>query len=58
MRQGSKEKWAQQMNHRLMSVDFHDFLSREAVHDSDVEISREMGLSIREVRELRRKMER
>ncbi|MBO8172631.1 MAG: hypothetical protein H0Z33_12180 [Bacillaceae bacterium] len=55
MRQDLREAWAKQMNRQLMSVDFHDFLQKEALAESDVELSRETGLSLREIRHLRQK---
>jgi len=57
MRQSLNEFFAQQSNKRLFSVDFHDFMQKESVLN-DVEMAQEFHLSIREVRELRRKMKR
>lgn len=57
MRQGKKEESVEKMNRQLMSVDFHDFLVKEAIH-SDTEIAAEMGITVEEVRALRRKARR
>lgn len=57
MRQSLNEVIAQQSNKRLFSVDFHDFIQKEMILN-DVEMAQEFQLSIREVRELRRKMKR
>ncbi len=53
MRQANKETFAHESNRRLFSVDFHDFLEKEAVLN-DVELSQEFGLSLREVQKLKR----
>lgn len=53
MRQSLNETFANQLNRRLFSVDFHDFLEKEAVLN-DVELSQEFGLSIRDVQKLRK----
>ncbi|AIG25635.1 MULTISPECIES: hypothetical protein [Brevibacillus] len=54
MRQSNKERFAQELNRRIFSVDFHDFLQKEAILN-DVEMSQEFHISIREVQELRRR---
>lgn len=53
MRQSLNETFASQSNRRLLSVDFHDYLEKEAVLN-DVEMSQEFGLSICEVQKLRK----
>lgn len=53
MRQSLNESFANQLNRRMLSADFHDSLEKEAVLN-DVEISQEFGPSIREVEKLRR----
>lgn len=58
MRQGKNDEWIRMTNNSLMSVDFHDFIQRVSAHQPDMEIAQEMGLSIREVRRLKRKMQR
>lgn len=40
---------------RLLDVHFHEFIEKES-HLSDVELSKEMGLSLREIRALKRKL--
>lgn len=57
MRQSKKETFANEANRRLLSVDFHDFLEKEAALN-DVEMSQEFHLSIRQVQELRSKIRR
>ncbi|QQE73246.1 hypothetical protein KDJ56_15160 [Brevibacillus composti] len=57
MRQSKKEAFAQETNRRLFSVDFHDFLEKEAALN-DVEMSREFHISVRDVQELRKRMRR
>ncbi|MBM7108528.1 MULTISPECIES: hypothetical protein [Brevibacillus] len=54
MRQSNKERFAQELNRQIFSVDFHDFLQKEAILN-DVEMSQEFHISIREVQELRRR---
>ncbi|USG64083.1 hypothetical protein NDK47_18215 [Brevibacillus ruminantium] len=57
MRQSRKEAFAQETNRRLFSVDFHDFLEKEATLN-DVEMSREFHISVRDVQELRKRIRR
>lgn len=57
MRQSPKDMISSSMNSRLLSVDFHDFLSKEAIH-SEVELATELGLSINEVRILKKHVKR
>ncbi|QRG69450.1 hypothetical protein [Brevibacillus choshinensis] len=54
MRQSDKETFAQDLNRKLFSVDFHDFLEKESTLN-DVEMSREFNISVRDVQHLRRK---
>lgn len=42
---------------RMMDVHFHEFVEKESLL-SDVELSIEMGLSVREIRALKRKLGR
>ncbi|MGO0060290.1 hypothetical protein ACTID9_09810 [Brevibacillus fluminis] len=53
MRQSLNETFVNQLNRQQFSVDFHDHLEKEAALN-DVEMSQELGLSIREVQKLRR----
>ncbi|UFJ38993.1 hypothetical protein LOK74_12970 [Brevibacillus humidisoli] len=57
MRQAKNETDAKQINRQLFSVDFHDFLEKEATMN-DVELSQEFHISIGDVRLLRKKMSR
>lgn len=57
MRQSINETFANEVNKRLFSVDFHDFMAKESILN-DVELSTEFDISVREVRELKRKMKR
>lgn len=57
MRQHDQERLANDIARRLMSVDFHDFLERASRLD-DVEMAREWGLSVWEVRMLRKRIRR
>jgi hypothetical protein len=57
MRQTKKQSVANGMNNRLFSVDFHDFLEREAVLN-DVEMSTEFGISVWDVQRLRKHIQR
>lgn len=57
VRQSNNETFAQQSNRRLFSVDFHDFLEKESILN-DVEMSQEFNISIREVQQMRRKLNR
>lgn len=54
MRQSDKETFAQELNRKLLSVDFHDFLEKES-RLNDVELSREFPNSVRDVQHMRRK---
>ncbi|MFD2369823.1 hypothetical protein ACFSO0_07585 [Brevibacillus sp. GCM10020057] len=54
MRQSEKETFAQELNRKLFSVDFHDVLEKESTL-GDVEMSREFQNSVRDVQHLRRK---
>lgn len=57
MRQSDKETFANRTSKQMFSVDFHDFLEKEAVRN-DVELSQEFQISIRDVQHLRQKMKR
>lgn len=54
VRQSDKETFAQEVNRKLFSVDFHDFLEKEATLN-DVEMSGEFNISVRDVQRLRKK---
>lgn len=57
MRQTKKQSVANGMNNRLFSVDFHDFLEKEAVLN-DVEMSTEFGIPVWDVQRLRKHIQR
>lgn len=57
MRQSINETIANTTNNRLFSVDFHDFMEKESIL-TDVELSSEFHISVREVNQLKRKMKR
>ncbi|MFE1626053.1 hypothetical protein ACFLFF_04810 [Brevibacillus reuszeri] len=54
MRQSNKETFAQEVNRKFFSVDFHDFLEKDASLN-DVEMSKEFTPSVRDVQHLRKK---
>ncbi|WP_169791901.1 hypothetical protein [Brevibacillus choshinensis] len=54
MRQSEKETFATDINRKMFSVDFHDFLEKESTLN-DVEMSSEFNISVRDVQHLRRK---
>jgi hypothetical protein len=54
VRKGIKEMQNQPSISNFTSVDLHSFIEREAII-TELEISRELGLSIGEVRQLKRK---
>jgi hypothetical protein len=53
MRKGIKEMQNQPSISNLTSVDLHSFIEREAIL-TELEISRELGISIGEVRQLKK----
>ncbi|CAM3496872.1 hypothetical protein [Brevibacillus invocatus] len=55
MRQSHKETFAQELNRKLFSVDFHDFLEKES-QLNDIEMSREFHISVRDVQSLRKRL--
>ncbi|MCM3080085.1 MULTISPECIES: hypothetical protein [Brevibacillus] len=55
MRQSNKETFAQELNRKLFSVDFHDFLEKES-QLNDIEMSREFHISVRDVQSLRKRL--
>jgi len=57
MRRDDKLNIQNEMVRKLASVHFHEFIEKESVL-SDVELSQEMGLSLREIRLLKRKLGR
>ncbi|MGX6442871.1 hypothetical protein ACWM35_06525 [Neobacillus sp. K501] len=57
MRSNEKGMSTQEMNNRLFGVDFHDFIQSEQ-HNTTFELASEFGLSIRDVRKLKKHLER
>jgi hypothetical protein len=57
MRQSDKETWVKQTAQGMLGVDFHHFIEKEPI-TSNVELSKEFGVSIGEVRKLRRLLEK
>jgi len=48
---------AQAMEGRLFGVDFHDFIQKEQ-HNNSFELASEFGLNMRDVRKLKKHLER
>lgn len=57
MRSSEKGMNIQAMNGRLFGVDFHDFIQREQ-HNDTFELASEFGLTMRDVRKLKKHLER
>ncbi len=57
MRSSSKHQHSTRNANQLFHVDFHDFIERENEKTS-LELADEFGLSLREVRELKKKLGR
>jgi hypothetical protein len=57
MRRNSKEMVSQSSISSLVDVDFHNFIERESVL-TELEISRELGITIGDVRQLKKKFVR
>ncbi|WP_169802722.1 hypothetical protein [Neobacillus soli] len=57
MRASEKGMSVQSMDGRLFGVDFHDFMQKEQ-HATSFELASEFGLSIGDVRKLKKQMER
>lgn len=57
MRASDKSMNVQSMEGRLFGVDFHDFIQKEQ-HSGSVELASEFGLSMRDVRKLKKRLER
>lgn len=56
-RHSDKAFLAHQVDNQLFGVDFHDFLVKEQ-HNSMVELASEFGLSVRDVKHLKKKLGR
>ncbi|MCM2531541.1 hypothetical protein NDK43_02915 [Neobacillus pocheonensis] len=57
MRSSDKGMSIQSMDGRLFGVDFHDFIQKEQ-HSNSIELASEFGLSIGDVRKLKKHLER
>ncbi|MCM3765406.1 MULTISPECIES: RNA polymerase subunit sigma-70 [Bacillaceae] len=57
MRASDKASNIQSMDGRLFGVDFHDFIQKEQ-HSGTFELASEFGLSMRDVRKLKKRLER
>jgi hypothetical protein len=57
MRASEKGMNVQSMDGRLFGVDFHDFIQKEQ-HSGSFELASEFGLSMRDVRKLKKRLER
>ncbi len=57
LRASEKGMNIQSMDGRLFGVDFHDFLQKEQ-HSTPVELASEFGLSMRDVRNLKKHLEK
>ncbi|MBY0154377.1 hypothetical protein [Cytobacillus oceanisediminis] len=57
MRFGEKGMSAQSGENQLFGVDFHDFIQREQ-NSNMIELASEFGLSLKDVRKLKKKLER
>lgn len=57
MRSNDKLNIENEIARKLADVHFHEFMEKESLL-SDVELSQEMGLSLREIRVLKRKLGR
>ncbi|MBS4215523.1 MULTISPECIES: hypothetical protein [Neobacillus] len=57
MRSSDKGMNIQSMNGRLFGMDFHDFIEKEQ-HSGSYELASEFGLTMRDVRKLKKRLER
>jgi hypothetical protein len=57
MRSSDKEMNVQSVEARIFGVDFHDFIQKEQ-NSNTFELASEFGLSMRDVRKLKKHMER
>jgi hypothetical protein len=55
MHQSRKGQWAQQSSQGMFGIDFHHFIEKE-VHSSNLELSQEFGISLGEVRNIRKQL--
>jgi hypothetical protein len=57
LRSSEKGMNIQSMNGRIFGVDFHDFIEKEQ-HSSTFELASEFGLTLSDVRKLKKHLER
>lgn len=57
MRNSDKGNMSQSANNQIFGVDFHDFILKEQAN-SMVELASEFGLSVRDVKKLKKKLDR
>jgi len=57
MRFGEKSIKTHDVSSKLLGVDFHDFIEKEA-HSTSVELASEFGLSVGEARKLKKQIGR
>ncbi|MCH1627664.1 hypothetical protein [Fredinandcohnia quinoae] len=57
MRYSEKSNHAQRGSNQMFGVDFHDFIEREQ-NSTYVELASEFGISVKEVRQMKKKLER
>jgi hypothetical protein len=57
MRSSEKGMNIQSMNGRIFGVDFHDFIQKEQ-HSSTFELASEFGLTLSDVKKLKKHLER
>jgi hypothetical protein len=57
LRSSEKGMSIQSMDGRLFGIDFHDFIQKEQ-HSNSIELASEFGLSINDVRKLKKHLER
>ncbi|MFD1736703.1 hypothetical protein ACFSCX_09000 [Bacillus salitolerans] len=57
MRFSEKGEYANNGNHQIFGMNFHDFIQNEN-NNSSMELASEFGLSLREVRQLKKQLGR
>ncbi|CAI9396830.1 hypothetical protein ACTQ5K_05370 [Niallia sp. Sow4_A1] len=56
MRFGEKSLSVSEIDSKLLGVDFHDFIKREGNSSNAVELASEFGLSLGEVKKLKKQL--
>lgn len=57
MRHSAKGEFAQRKANELFSIDFHEFMQKEAEHTA-FELASEFGLTLRDVQKLKKQISR